>query len=173
MLNWVFSKFGHGGGIITRRLIMAVALVACMVVSFVPIFGEISGSKNADATKITAKVAKTPSVHASYFYVVKKKKTKKKSSKSTLPNVGATIVKVNSQYVESTARCSCSLHKDYKLHSEQFKNYCQYCKKSGKLKYERGRSCPEGMWVCSNCDADFCMVHGKSHVKKAKYLIKA
>ena len=46
MLELVFSKFGHGGGIITRRLIMAVALVACMVVSFVPIFGEISGSKN-------------------------------------------------------------------------------------------------------------------------------
>ncbi|MDO8870301.1 MAG: hypothetical protein Q7V10_06065 [Methanobacteriaceae archaeon] len=159
-------------GIITRRLIMAVALVSCMVVSGVPIFGELS-SKNVDTTKITAQVVKAPAVNASYFYVTKKKKTKKKSTKSTLPNVGATSVTATSQYVDSTARCSCSLHKDYKLHSEQFKNYCPYCKKSGKLKYERGRSCPEGMWVCSNCDADFCLVHGKSHVTKAKYLTKS
>lgn len=149
---------------------MAVALVSCMLVSFVPILGEVS-SKNVDTTKITAQVAKTSAVHASYFYVVKKKKTKK-STKSILPNVGATSVTVTSQYVAATARCSCSLHTDYKLHSAQFKNYCPYCKKSAKLKYERGRSCPEGMWVCSNCDADFCLVHGKSHVSKAKYLTK-
>jgi hypothetical protein len=142
-----------------------------MVLSVVPIFGEVS-SKNVDTTKITAQGAKTPAAHASYFYVVKKKKTKKKSSKSTLPNVGATTVTVTSQYIESTGRCSCSLHTDYKLHSEKFKNYCPYCKQTGTLKYERGSSCPEGMWVCSNCDADFCLVHGKSHVTKAKYLKK-
>ena len=71
------------------------------------------------------------------------------------------------------ARCSCSLHQDYKEHTSKFKNYCPYCKKSGKVKYERGSSCPEGMWVCSACDADYCLVHGKSHVTKAKYLAKS
>ena len=39
---------------------MALALATCMVVSIVPIFGEINGSKNVDTTKVTAQVTKAP-----------------------------------------------------------------------------------------------------------------
>ena len=28
----------------------------------------------------------------------------------------------------------------------------------------------EGIWVCSKCDMDFCLVHGKSHDNRNLYL---
>ncbi|MCK9151171.1 hypothetical protein [Methanobacterium alcaliphilum] len=106
-----------------------------------------------------------------YKYVTRYKKVKS-SSKAYSSKVGASSIIVDSEYLESQGRCSCSLHKDYKEHYSKFKNYCPYCKKHGTLVYEEGRSCPEGMWVCSSCDADYCLVHGKSHTSKAKYLKK-
>lgn len=39
------------------------------------------------------------------------------------------------------------------------------------MKYEEGRTCPEGMWPCKTCDADFCLVTGKEHISRSpKYL---
>lgn len=103
-----------------------------------------------------------------YKYVTKYVKVK--SSKAYSSKVGASNIFVSKEYVEAKARCSCSLHKDYKEHYSKFKNYCPFCKKYGTITYEEGPSCPEGMWVCKSCDADFCLIHGKSHTSKAKYL---
>jgi hypothetical protein len=181
---------------------VALASVLCITFSIIPILGAISEPNTENTTKVTLdssnvsmldavkykkykkkykikyKRIKTKKgyrwVKASYLYSGSYyKKTKKyKKSKSYNSKVGASYKKVTSLYVECKARCSCSLHSDYKEHSSKFKNYCPYCKRYGTLKYEQGKSCPEGMWVCSKCDADYCLVHGKSHTSKAKYLSK-
>ena len=62
-----------------------------------------------------------------------------------------------------TARCSCSKYGDYKLHDPAWINYCPECHKYGTLVFDRPEDCPEGMIRCTNCDADFCAVHGKEH----------
>ena len=62
------------------------------------------------------------------------------------------------------SKCSCSLYKDYKMHSAKWVNYCPQCHKYGTLKFTKGGDSPEGMIYCTNCDADFCGVHGKEHV---------
>ncbi|KZX13262.1 hypothetical protein [Methanobrevibacter filiformis] len=87
--------------------------------------------------------------------------------------VGPTYVKVTTKYVLTTGRCSCGKTGSYKYYTSKFKNYCPYSKKTGVLKFEQNPTCPEGMWVCTRCDADFCLVTGKEHVKyRAKYLKK-
>lgn len=84
---------------------------------------------------------------------------------------GPTEVKYNSECLISTGKCSCGKTGDYSYHTASFKNYCPYCKLDGKLIYEEGSTCPEGMWVCTKCDADFCLVTGKEHViNSPKYL---
>ncbi len=59
-------------------------------------------------------------------------------------------------------------------HFKMFKNYCPYCHKKGTLSFEEGSASytsPEGMWYCTRCDADFCLVHGKEHINNnAKWL---
>lgn len=43
----------------------------------------------------------------------------------------------------------------------------------GTLTFEQGSASwtsPEGMWYCTRCDMDFCLVHGKSHDSRGKYL---
>ena len=84
---------------------------------------------------------------------------------------GPTEVKYNHDYLISTGKCSCGKYGDYLYHSSSFKNYCPYCKKYGCMIYEDGTTSPEGMWVCTKCDADFCLVCGKEHIiKNPKYL---
>lgn len=138
--------------------------------------------------KVDAKIHKhTVKVHvkASYKKKIKrkyarayyKKKVKKRKHAwaytlryTTRRHVGASHHEVNPQWVEASGRCSCSLHTDYREHTSRFRNYCPFCGSHGKLAYEEGPTCPEGMWVCRGCDADFCLVHGKSHTSRAKYL---
>ena len=81
-------------------------------------------------------------------------------------------VKYNSQYLISTARCSCGKTGDYSYHSAAFINYCPYCKAHGTMAYyEDLRICPEGMWQCQKCDSDYCLVTGKEHIHhNPKYL---
>ncbi|KZX15438.1 pseudomurein-binding repeat protein [Methanobrevibacter cuticularis] len=86
---------------------------------------------------------------------------------------GPTLVKYNDKYLISTGKCSCGVTGDYYYHNSTFKNYCPFCKKDGSMIYEEGPTCPEGMWVCTICDADFCLVSGKEHVNgSTKYLTK-
>ena len=75
--------------------------------------------------------------------------------------------------VSADGRCSCSLYTEYSIHYHcTWLNYCPYCKKSVILSFTK-QGCPEGMFYCRYCDADFCVVHGKAHVNKnAKYLTK-
>lgn len=43
------------------------------------------------------------------------------------------------------------------------------------MKFEEGPNSytsPEGMWNCNNCDADFCLVHGKEHVEITSLWLK-
>jgi len=86
---------------------------------------------------------------------------------------GPILVKYNDKYLISTGKCSCGLAGDYHYHNSTFKNYCPFCKKEGCMVYEEGLDCPEGMWVCIICDADFCLVCGKEHIIGSnKYLTK-
>jgi len=88
--------------------------------------------------------------------------------------VGAYDVEITKEYVKSTAKCSCSLSTDYDYHTRYFKNYCPNCHKYGTINYEQGSGNhnPEGMWYCTNCDVDFCLVHGKSHDHRGLFLTK-
>ncbi|MGC9516862.1 MAG: hypothetical protein ACP5C3_04095 [Methanomicrobiales archaeon] len=81
-------------------------------------------------------------------------------------------MEIKKEYVKSTAKCSCSLYSDYKYHTHYFKNYCPNCHRYGTINYEQGSGGhnPEGMWYCTACDMDFCLVHGKSHDHRGLFL---
>lgn len=88
--------------------------------------------------------------------------------------VGAYNVVVTSKYVYATGRCSCSLYSDYKYHTRVFYNYNPAKRHWGVLSFEQGPAgltSPEGLWVASDTDMDFCLVHGKSHDKRGVYLV--
>jgi len=106
-------------------------------------------------------------VKAAYKYVLVSTKVKASNSVQNNPKSSAgTIV--------ASGKCSCSLYTDYNVHTGKWVNYCPYCKKYGTLVYDKPSDCPEGMIRCTNCDADFCIVHGKAHVtKNPKYLTPA
>lgn len=84
-------------------------------------------------------------------------------------------INVGSEYVSSTGRCTCSLQTTYAFQTRTFRNYCPNCHRKGTIRYEVGKCSQniEGMWFCSCCDMDFCLVHGKSHDNRGKYLIPA
>lgn len=84
--------------------------------------------------------------------------------------LGATGVEVTSQYVHAdSALCSCSLSDGYYRHYNiTFLNRCPNC--GGKLAYECRSYWVEGLWYCTRCDMDFCVVHGKSHDGRGMYL---
>ncbi len=74
------------------------------------------------------------------------------------------------------APASCNKNKSYKQrYKRTWKNYCPYCKKSGKL-YAHGtkgrKKAPEGEITCKNCDTDFDGVSGKSKEGSCKYSLK-
>ena len=82
--------------------------------------------------------------------------------------------KAKSNILTITARCSCSKYSDYNLHDPSWINYCPECHRYGTLVFDRPKDCPEGMIRCTNCDADFCAVHGKEHICcHPKYLTPA
>lgn len=88
--------------------------------------------------------------------------------------IGAYNIKVTSEYVKATGVCSCSLMHDRLHHTKVFKNYCPNCHSKGTLAFEQGSiswTSPEGLWYCTKCDIDYCLVHGKSHDSRGKYLI--
>ncbi|WBF10614.1 hypothetical protein ISG34_00225 [Methanothermobacter marburgensis] len=125
-----------------------------------------------DAKKYHKKYSKKR-IHTKAYY--KKRVLKRKHVRAyrhTSRDVGASFHTVNADYVEASGRCSCSLHGDYREHKSRFRNYCPFCGRHGTLRYEEGSTCPEGMWFCSRCDADFCLVHGKSHTSRARYLLR-
>ena len=88
-------------------------------------------------------------------------------------SVGAYNVVITPKYVMSTAKCTCSLYTDYKYHTRVFENYDPSSHKWGVLNFEigSGKNNPEGMWYSTVTDMDFCLVHGKSHDYRNKYLI--
>ncbi|WP_157078697.1 hypothetical protein [Methanobrevibacter filiformis] len=89
-------------------------------------------------------------------------------------DVGPKEVQVGAKLVRSVGKCSCGTFLKYEYHEAKFRNYCPYCKKEGTLIYEQGPTCPEGMWVCRECDADFCLVSGKEHIQGSQaHLTKA
>lgn len=83
---------------------------------------------------------------------------------------GAQGVVVTDDYIHiDSAYCTCSLSDGYYRHYNiTFVNKCPYC--GGKLYYERAGYWVEGIIVCSQCDMDFCCVHGKEHGNKGYYL---
>ena len=95
-------------------------------------------------------------------------------SAATEHGIDAYNVKVTSEYVKATGVCSCSLMTDRLHHTEVFKNYCPNCHSKGTIRFEQGSiswTSPEGLWYCTKCDIDYCLVHGKSHDYRGKYLI--
>jgi hypothetical protein len=102
---------------------------------------------------------------------VKVNVTSKPSTTSTQPTQGNPQITAGT--VSADGRCSCSLHTDYNIHHCTWLNYCPYCKRYGTLTYTTN-GCPEGMFVCTHCGADFCLVHGKEHINtNPKYLTPA
>ncbi len=90
-------------------------------------------------------------------------------------DVGAYDVVITKDHVKATGKCTCSLQVDYAHHTATFKNYCPNCHSKGTLNYEQGSGYhnPEGMWYCTKCDMDFCLVHGKEHISGTdKYLTR-
>lgn len=83
-------------------------------------------------------------------------------------SISASNVKITNDYVKVTAVCSCSLCEDREHHTPVFANYCPYCHSYGVLSYEEAHMWPEGIWYCTQCDADFCLVHGKEHKDPTK-----
>jgi hypothetical protein len=82
---------------------------------------------------------------------------------------GTKNLQIYSDHVTATGLCSCG-QGSYAYQTSSFQNYCPVCGCHGTLKFEQimgsdpGSCCPEGMWYCTNCDADFCLVHGKKHI---------
>lgn len=93
-------------------------------------------------------------------------------------SVGAYNVVKTSKYVIATGKNSCSIQCDYKYHTRVFKNYNPATGHWGILKFEKGAyygrnkgTSPEGLWVATDTDMDFCLVHGKSHDNRGVYLV--
>lgn len=84
-------------------------------------------------------------------------------------------IKITKDTVSCTGRCTCSLQTNYAYQTRSFVNYCPNCHRKGTIRYEVGKCSQnvEGMWYCSRCDMDFCLVHGKSHDRRGRYLSKA
>lgn len=90
-------------------------------------------------------------------------------------DVGAKKVVITEKYVFSEARCSCGVGDWYHHKAACFENYCPHCDQYGVLAYEKGPvgyTCPEGMWYCKHCDADYCCQCGKEHVRGTQFWLK-
>ena len=88
--------------------------------------------------------------------------------------IGAYKIKVTNEYVMATGVCSCSLCTNRYHHTRIFYNKNPSTGNKGVLHFEQGSSSwtsPEGLWVASDTDMDFCLVHGKSHDNRGIYLI--
>ena len=85
------------------------------------------------------------------------------SASSAEHQINAHNIQITKNYVIADGVCSCSLCTDRKHHTRTFVNYCPYCKRYGVLKFEAASYWQEGLWYCTKCDADFCLVHGKEH----------
>jgi len=100
----------------------------------------------------------------SYYKIVKYNVSTAKTTKYYGPN----SYSVNSDKVSATgAYCSCGWSDGYYRHGTNiFLNYCPACHRYGTLSVEIGSGShnPEGMFYCTRCDADYCLVHGKIHV---------
>lgn len=84
-------------------------------------------------------------------------------SLSAEQGISAYNVEITDDYVMASGVCSCSLCEDRYHHSPSFVNYCPYCHLYDVLDFEEAYEWPEGIWYCTVCDADFCLVHGKEH----------
>ncbi|MEM4526039.1 MAG: pseudomurein-binding repeat-containing protein, partial [Methanothermobacter sp.] len=89
--------------------------------------------------------------------------------------LGAYNIQVTKDYVKATGRCTCG-SKDYSnYYTSAFVNYCPCCGRYGTLAFEQGGTTDgnyEGMWYCTHCDADYCLVCGKLHVSGSKVYLK-
>jgi hypothetical protein len=110
-------------------------------------------------------------VKAAYTY-----RTSYKKVVST--SVGAKNVIVTSKYVIATGRHSCAMKSDYNYHTRLFVNENPSTGRQGVLKFEQGAyygpnkgTSPEGLWVATDTDMDFCLVHGMSHDSRGVHLI--
>ena len=147
---------GHGGGTITWKFKSALLFAVVAAVIFLPsVEGlQIQNTLNKDQKTNLNQL----DVNAAY--------------KVTKSSVAAYNVVVTPKYVMATGKNTCSIPSDYKYHTRVFENYDPSSHKWGVLAYEvgSGRNNPEGMWYSKVTDMDFCLVHGKSHDNRGKYL---
>jgi len=145
----------HGGDIITQKSWYISIIILCVAISGLFYSGVLNDQNE-------AYMAGT--------------KTMESSSQSNTPQLASEAnaeSKVKKRDVLSvTAKCSCSLYGDYKLHDPAWVNYCPVCHRYGTLIFEKTCDCPEGMIRCTHCDADFCAVHGKEHVYRHPTYLK-
>lgn len=62
-----------------------------------------------------------------------------------------------------TCKESCYHGGSYNWQTHQWLNYCPMCGYHNTLYLEFDSSYPEGIIVCSHCDADYCGIHGTEH----------
>jgi hypothetical protein len=74
-------------------------------------------------------------------------------------SVEAKDVVINSQYVKSSALCSCGELPYGSYYTESFLNYCPKCNSYGTLEFNP-KGIAEGEWTCSKCNADYCAADG-------------
>jgi hypothetical protein len=99
-----------------------------------------------------------------YLGVIKIVQPPSQSSTSKLASEANAKLKVKKKdRLISNAKCSCCLYSDYDVYYARWLNYCPECHRYGTLVFEETGDCPEGMIRCTNCDADYCAVHGKEH----------
>ena len=154
VLQIVCLKNMRGGDIITPKQWYLPMLVVS--VAIVGLFSGVLNDQNADYST-GSKVVQSPS-QTSTVQTASKPKAK---------------AKVRTDVLVVTAKCSCSLYRDYKLHDPSWVNYCPRCQRHGTLIFEKASDCPEGMIRCTHCDADFCAVHGKEHINNRPTHLRA
>ncbi|WP_431063310.1 hypothetical protein [Methanobacterium sp.] len=192
----IYLNRGHGGGIITWKSKSALILVLAIAMSVFPSVGAAESQNTSSNTQIIlsdksvleVNAAKKSKVKKSYKYkktsykkvkaAYKYKKSRYKYKKVKASSIVQGNPQIVPQTVSANAKCSCSLHTDYNVHTGTWVNYCPYCNKYGTISYTNGQGCPEGMFYCDRnkggCDADYCIVHGKSHTYSgSKYLTPA
>lgn len=123
----MINVFWIGGGTIKRFFITSLFLLS-MVAAGVSASHDVEDGRSCvsvkpvkvDAAKHTYKKKR---VHTKAYYRKKVYKRKHvRAYRRTSRDVGASYHRVTSQYVESVARCSCSLHTDYAEHGAAFRN---------------------------------------------------
>ena len=137
----------------SKRFILVIAIFILSAISLVPLVThDVAAIQSSNLTTKVVLDKKIPVSLSDKYY------------ESLYKDIGPKEILMGEKFVKSVGKCSCGKTGYHDYHAVKFANYCPYCKKEGVLIYEQNPTCPEGMWVCTVCDADFCLVSGQEHI---------